>query len=86
LVENNQTDEVVQQLMTSKQVTTKKILEFFIKDISKQVLETKYTLSLGQLLQAIPNMKCYIFNLIPSKLTLSEPIVTSIAIDRQMVV
>jgi hypothetical protein len=50
LVENNRIDEVVQQLMTSKQVTTKKVLEFFIKDISKQVLETKYTLSLGQLL------------------------------------
>jgi hypothetical protein len=30
-----------------------KTLEEIIKDISKQVLETKYTLKLGQLLQMI---------------------------------
>jgi hypothetical protein len=36
--------------MISKQVTTKKTLEEIIKDINKRVLETKYTLNLGQLL------------------------------------
>jgi hypothetical protein len=41
---------------------------------------------LGQLLRAVPNIKCYIFNLIPSKLTLPKPIITSIAIYHQMVV
>ncbi len=47
---------------------------------------TKYTLNLGQLLQAIPNIKCYIFNLIPSKLTLLELTVATNAIDHQMAI
>jgi hypothetical protein len=38
-----------------------------MKDISKQVLETKYTLNLGQLLWVIPNIKHYILNPVPSK-------------------
>jgi hypothetical protein len=41
---------------------------------------------LGQLLQAIPNIKCYIFNLIPSKLTLLELTVATNAIDHQMAI
>jgi hypothetical protein len=36
---------------------------------------------LGQLLWAIPNIKRYIFNLIPSKPTLLEPTVASITFD-----
>jgi hypothetical protein len=41
---------------------------------------------LGQLLQAIPNIKCYIFNPIPSKLTLLELTVATNAIDHQMAI
>jgi len=36
--------------MISKQITTNKTLEKIQRDINKQVLETKYTLNLGQLL------------------------------------
>jgi uncharacterized protein YllA (UPF0747 family) len=46
-VERNQTDEVNQQPIISKQVIKKKLLKKKLKDISKQVLETKYTLNLG---------------------------------------
>jgi hypothetical protein len=49
-IENNQISDVKQQLMIFKQVTTKKYLKENLKDINKQVLETKYTLNLGQLL------------------------------------
>ncbi len=54
--------------MIEKHVTINKTLEEILKDISKQVLDTKYTLDLGQLLWVIPNAKCYILNSIPSKL------------------
>jgi len=40
------------------------------RNISKQILKTKYTLNLGQLLWVIPDIKCYIFNLVPLKPTL----------------
>ncbi len=73
---SNQIDEANQQ-----PVITKKTLKEFLRDINKQVLETKYTLNLGQLLWAIANIKCYIFNPIPSKPILLELVVTSIAID-----
>jgi len=43
-------------------------------------------LNLGQLFWAIPNIKCYIFNPIPSKPSLPELIITLVAIDHQMVV
>ncbi len=33
-----------------------------MKDISTQVLETKYVINLGQLLKIMPNIKRYIFN------------------------
>ncbi len=49
-------------------------------------METKYTLNLGQLLQVIPDIKYYIFNMVPSKPILLEPVVVSVAIDHQMVV
>jgi len=65
LVVSNRIGETNQQLVISEQVATKKLLEKFPKDISKQVLETKYTMNLGQLLRAIPNIKHYIFNLVP---------------------
>ncbi len=71
--------------MISKHVTTYKTFEEIVKDISKQVLETKYTLNLGKLLQMIPNIKCYIFNPVPSKPALLEAVVASVAIDHQMV-
>ncbi len=49
-------------------------------------METKYTLNLGQLLRMIPDIKCYIFDQVPSKPTLLELVVTSVAIDHKMVV
>jgi hypothetical protein len=61
LVENNQIGEVIQQLVTLKQVTIEKILKENLKDISKQVLEIKYTLNLGQLLWVIDDIKLYKF-------------------------
>jgi hypothetical protein len=72
--------------MIPKQITTKKTLEFFVKDINKQVLETKYTLNLGQLLQVIHDIKHYIFNPIPSKHALLEQAITLVTIDHQMTV
>jgi hypothetical protein len=39
-----------QQHVNFEQDTTKKTLEKTLRDISKQVLETKYTLNFGQLL------------------------------------
>jgi len=70
--------------MILKHVTIKKILEQILKDISKQVLETKHTLNFGQLLRMILNIKHYIFNPVPSKPTLLEPTVALVAIDHQM--
>jgi hypothetical protein len=67
--------------MISKQVTTNKTLEEIQRDISKQVLETKYTLNLGQLLWMIPDIKHYILNLVPLKHVLPKPKVASVAID-----
>jgi hypothetical protein len=61
----------------------KNILEEILRDIIKQVLETKYTLNLGRLLWAIPNIKCYILNPIPSKPTIPKPTITLNAIDLQ---
>jgi hypothetical protein len=49
-------------------------------------LEAKYRLNLGQPLRAILDIKRYIFNLIPSKSTLLESTITSIAIDHQMAI
>ncbi len=49
-------------------------------------METKYTLNLGQLLRVIIDIKYYIFNMVPSKPTLSKPVAISVAIDHQMVV
>jgi len=70
--------------MILEQVTIKKILEQILKDISKQVLETKHTLNFGQLLRMIPNIKHYILNSVPSKPTLLEPTIALVAIDHQM--
>jgi hypothetical protein len=75
---------VNQQLVILKHVTAKNILEEILRDIIKQVLETKYTLNLGQLLWAIPDIKCYILNSVPSKPTIPKPTVTLTAIDLQM--
>jgi hypothetical protein len=41
---------------------------------------------LGQLLQAILDIKCYIFNPLPSKPTLLELTVALVAINHQMVI
>jgi len=62
LIVSNQISEVNQQLVISEQVTIEKTLKKYLRDISKQVLETKYTLNLWQLLWTIPNIKCDIFN------------------------
>jgi hypothetical protein len=52
-----------------------------MNDISKQVLETKHTLNLGQLLPMICDIKRYILTLVPSKPILLESVVISIAIN-----
>jgi hypothetical protein len=57
LIERNQTNETNQQPTISKYVIVEKTLEEILRDINKQILETKYTLNLGQLLRAIPNIK-----------------------------
>jgi hypothetical protein len=57
-----------------------------MKDINKQVLETKYTFNLRQLLWVIPNIKHHIFNSIPSQPILPKSVVVSVAIDHQMAV
>jgi hypothetical protein len=41
---------------------------------------------LGQLLQVIPNIKHYILNLVPSKPSLLELTIASIAIDHQIAI
>jgi hypothetical protein len=51
-----------------------------MKDISKQVLETKYTFNLGQLLWVILDIKHHIFNSIPSQPILPKSVVVSVAI------
>jgi hypothetical protein len=84
--ENNQIDETNKQPVILEQVTTKKTLKKILMDISKQVLETKYTLNLGQLLRMILDIKCYILNLIPSKPISLELVVAYVTIDYQMVV
>jgi hypothetical protein len=56
-------------------------LEEIFKYISKQVLETKYTFNLGQMLWVTPDIKHYKLNSITSKPTLLKP---SLAIDHQM--
>ncbi len=86
LVERNRTNEANQQPIILEQVITNKILQEILRDFNKQVLETKYTLNLGQLLQRIFDIKHYIFNSIPSKPTLPKLVVESIAIDHQMAI
>ncbi len=78
---SNQTGEVNQQLIISKPYYYREIFFKNLRNINKQVLETKYTSNLGQLLWMILDIKRYIFNLVPSKFTLVESIITSIAID-----
>jgi len=81
-VERNQFSEANKQLIILEQNTIK---IFFFKSY-KGVLETKYTLNLGQLLRVIIDIKRYIFNLVPSKPTLSKPTVAVVAIDHQMAI
>jgi hypothetical protein len=47
---SNQTGEVNQQLIISKPYYYRENLKIFLRNINKQVLETKYTSNLGQLL------------------------------------
>ncbi len=63
-----------------------------MRDISTQVLETKYVINLGNLLKIMPNIKQYIFKLnkpiqpVQPKPIQVEPACATIAIDHQMVV
>ncbi len=75
-----------QQHVNFEQDTTKKTLEKTLRDISKQVLETKYTLNFGQLLWVTLDIKHYIPNSVPSKLVLPKSVIVLVAIDHQMVV
>jgi hypothetical protein len=61
-------------------------VQYVVVNINKQVLETKYTFNLGQLLWVIPAIKHHIFNFIPSHPILPKSVVVSIAIDHQMVI
>jgi hypothetical protein len=69
-----------------------KTLEEILRDISTQVLETKYVINLGQLLKIVLNIKWYIFKLVkPFQLVQLEPIeleptCVTITINHQMVV
>jgi hypothetical protein len=72
--------------VTLEYVILVKILGKKLKNINKQVLETKYTFNLKQLLWVIPDIKHHIFNFIPSQPILPKSVVVSIAIDHQMVV
>jgi len=83
---SNQTNEANQQPVISEHVTIEKTLKNNLRNINKQVLETKYTLNLGQLLWVILDIKRYVFNLVPSKPTLLESAIASIAIDHQMAI
>jgi hypothetical protein len=67
-------------------VTIEKTLEEILKNINKQVLKTKYTLNLGQLLQVILDIKHYILTLITSKPVLPKLVIILVPIDHQMVV
>jgi hypothetical protein len=84
LVVSNRTNEMNQQLVISKHVTIEKTFLKNLRDINNQVLDTKHTLNLGQLLQMFPDIKRYIFNPIPSKPILLESVVALVAIDHQM--
>jgi hypothetical protein len=73
LVGSNQTNEI-----SSKLVTSKKSLEEILKDISNKI---NYIINLGQMLWVIFDIKCYIFNLVPSKPISLKPIVALVVID-----
>ncbi len=72
--------------MIEEHVTIEKTLEEILKNINKQVLKTKYTLNLGQLLQVILDIKHYILTLITSKPVLPKLVIILVPIDHQMVV
>jgi hypothetical protein len=73
-------------------MTSKMTLEEILKGISIQVLETKYTINLGQLLKIIPNITRYIFKLvkiiqsIQPKHVYLKPTCALVAIDHQMAI
>ncbi len=56
------------------------IAEFFL-DISKQMLETKHTLNLGQLLKIAPKFKIYLWQKLKPKKTQN---LSRITIDKQV--
>ncbi len=78
---NNWIGEVNQQLIILEHVIINKTLKPIFRNINKQVLEAKYTLNLAQLLWEIFDIKGYILNYMPSKPTLPELVVTSVAMD-----
>jgi hypothetical protein len=68
-------------------MTLKKTLEEILKNISTQVLETKYVINLGQLSKILPNIKQYIFKPIKHIQPVQpEPTCVVVVIDHQMVV
>jgi hypothetical protein len=52
--------------LSTQLMMLEKTLEQILKDISTQVLETKYVLNLGPLLKIVPNIKRHIFKLVKS--------------------
>jgi hypothetical protein len=73
-------------------MTPKKTLEDILKDISTQVMETKYVINFGQLLKIVSNIKRCIFKpikpfqLVQPKHVQLKPACAAIAIDHQIVV
>ncbi len=84
--ESNRNDEANQQLVILGRLPNRRLLKEIIRDIRKQVLETKYTLNLGQLLEMTLDIKHYILNSILSKPALPKSTVASIVIYHKMVI
>jgi hypothetical protein len=62
-----------------------KTLEEILKDINIQVLEIRYVINLGQLLNIVLNIKQYIFKLIKFvQLVQLELVYAIVVIDHQM--
>jgi hypothetical protein len=72
-------------------MTLKKTFEDILKDISTQLLETKYVNNLGQFLNTMLDIKRYIFKLVKPiqlvqpKHVQHEPTCATITINHQMV-
>jgi hypothetical protein len=61
--------------LTPQTITPEKTLEEILRDMTTQVLETKYVMNLGQFLKIVSKIKRYIFKPVKSiQLIQPEPI------------